>query len=75
MGRLSDVHRLSGGYEQGSGTMGKGFFLQLCPPRWLLAERLMVMVFDYFSGWFSAPLFPSLDFVQFAGNFTEELLL
>lgn len=55
--------------------MGKGFFLQLCPPCWLLAERLMVMVFDYFSGWFSAPLFPSLDFVQFAGNFTEELLL
>lgn len=69
------MHRLRGGYEQGFGTMGKEDFS--CDSVHLAGswQRLMVMVFDYFSGWFSAPLFPALDFVQFAGNFTEELLL
>lgn len=72
MRRRSPAHRLSGDREQGFGIVGRGFVFRLWPPPRPSAECLMVMVSDYFSGWFSAPSFHSWTlFLQFAGNFTK----
>lgn len=62
--------------NRASGSRAKIIFL-LTAPRFLALGRVFdVMVFDDFSGWFSAPPFYSRTlFLPFAGNFTKLLLL